>query len=167
SLKDRAADLEKEHKTMVTDYTKAKEDYQKLLISAEDQAVSTEERDKRKKTASEKLKQLKESEDTILAYERQAKETLNGQNQRMRDNIITEIRAVLEAKAKTAGFSLVLDNSAESFNKTPIVFYTNNDNDLTESVLAQLNAGAPVETSKSDDLKDEKKPDAKKKDSKK
>src|SRR5439155_26780228 len=91
SLKDRAADLEKEHKTMVTDYTKAKEDYQKLLISAEDQAVSTEERDKRKKTASDKLRQLKESEDTILAYERQAKETLNGQNQHIRDNIITEI----------------------------------------------------------------------------
>src|SRR5437867_9371093 len=73
SLKDRAADMEKEHKTMLSDYNKAKEDYQKLLAGANDLAVSTEEREKRNKSASDKLKQLKDSEETIVQYERQAK----------------------------------------------------------------------------------------------
>src|SRR2546426_3086307 len=41
ALKDRAADMEKEHKNMLDDWKKAKEDYQALLAGANDQAVST------------------------------------------------------------------------------------------------------------------------------
>ena len=55
ALKDRAADMEKEHKNMLDDWKKAKEDYQGLLAGANDQAVSSEEREKRKKAAEEKL----------------------------------------------------------------------------------------------------------------
>src|SRR2546421_3096230 len=68
ALKDRAQDMEKEHKTMLDDWKKAKEDYQTLLASANDQAVSADQRDKRKKLAEEKLKQIKDSEDTIGQY---------------------------------------------------------------------------------------------------
>ena len=79
ALKDRAADMEKEHKNMLDDWKKAKEDYQTLLSSANDQAVSSEQRDKRKKLAEDKLKQIKESEDNIGQYERSAKQTLDDQ----------------------------------------------------------------------------------------
>src|SRR5438445_5650172 len=75
ALKDRAADMEKEHKNMLDDWKKAKEDYQTLLTSANDQAVSSEERDKRKKLAEDKFKQIKDSEDSIRQYEVQAKST--------------------------------------------------------------------------------------------
>ena len=40
SLKDRAADMEKEHKNMLEDWKKAKEDYQGLLAGANDQGVA-------------------------------------------------------------------------------------------------------------------------------
>src|SRR5258708_40368901 len=55
-IKDRQADMQKEQKSMLDDWKKAKEDYQNLLTSANDIAVSAEERDKRKKTAEDKLK---------------------------------------------------------------------------------------------------------------
>src|SRR5712671_741504 len=51
SLKDRQTDMEKEDRNMVDDYKKVKEDYQSLLATANDQAVSAEERDKRKTSA--------------------------------------------------------------------------------------------------------------------
>src|SRR5262252_2970762 len=51
ALKDRAADMEKEHKNMLEDWKKAKEDYQGLLAGSNDQAVSQDEREKRKKAA--------------------------------------------------------------------------------------------------------------------
>src|SRR6266699_1358183 len=73
ALKDRAADMEKEHKNMLDDWKKAKEDYQGLLGSANDQAVSTDEREKRKKSAEDKLKYIKDTEDTIAQYEKQAR----------------------------------------------------------------------------------------------
>jgi outer membrane protein len=162
-LKDRAADMEKDHKTMVDDWKKGKEEYQTLLADANNQVLSAEERDKRKKSAEDKLKQLKESEDTIQQYERQARTTLDEQRKRLRDNIVEEIRAALNAKAKSVGYTLVVDTTAESINNTPVVLYSNNENDLTAAILLQLNATAPVELPKAEEKKDEKKDEQKNK----
>ena len=165
SLKDRAADMEKEHKNMLEDWKKAKEDYQTLLSGANDQAVSVEEREKRKKSAEDKFKFIKETEDSITQYERQARSTLDEQRRRMRDNILVEIRNVLNAKAKATGYGLVIDIAAESVNNTPVVLYNNNDNDVTDAILTQLNSTAPAELPKTEEKKDDK--SAEKKDEKK
>ncbi len=145
NLKDQAADMDKEHKGFVDDLTKAKEDYQKLLGSASDQAVSTEERDKRKAAAEKKLLDIRELEQTIQQYERQARSTLDEKKRRMRENILKEIREVVTTKARSAGYAMVIDSAGETANGTPILLYNNNDNDLTEPVLLQINANAPPE----------------------
>jgi len=167
ALKDRAADMEKEHKGMLDDWKKAKDDYQALLSDANNQALSPDEREKRKKTAEDKLKQIKETEDTIQQYERQARTTLDEQKKRMRDSLVEEIRAALNGMAKSAGYSLVLDTAADSLNGTPIVIFSNGDNDVTENLLRQINAAAPADTSpaseQKSDTKAEKKKDEKKK----
>jgi outer membrane protein len=171
ALKERQNDMEKEDRNMVDDYKKVKEEYQGLLLSANDQAVSSEEREKRKTAAEEKLRRLKEMEESIAQYERQARTTIGEQSQRMRSNILTEIRNVVNAKAKAAGYSLVIDTAAESLNSTPVFLYTNNENDITEAILQQLNATAPADALKADDKTsdaDKKAADAdKKKDTKK
>src|SRR5215470_18720649 len=156
ALKDRAADMEKEYKNMDEDWKKSKQDYQTLLNSANDQNVSLDEREKRKKTAEDKLKAIKETEDTISQYERQSRSTLDEQRRRMRDNILVEIRNVLNARAKSASYGLVVDTAAESVNNTPIVLYFNNDNDVTEEILKALNSGAPADLPKADEKKDQK-----------
>ena len=69
----------------------------------------------------------------------------------MRGNILNEIRNVVTAKAKAAGFSLVIDTAAQSGDATPIVLFTNNENDLTTAVLEELNRSAPVDTPKAED----------------
>jgi len=157
ALKDRATDMEKEHKSMLDEWKKAKEDYQGLLAGANDQAVSSDEREKRKKAAEEKLKYIKDTEDTILQYEKQARNTLDDQRRRMRDNILGEIRTLLNSKAKSGGYSLVIDTAAESANNTPIVLFNSNENDVTEAILSQLNSTAPAESAKPEEKKDEKK----------
>jgi outer membrane protein len=162
ALKDRAADMEKDHKNMLDDYQKAKNDYTTLLADANNQALSTDEREKRKKAAEDKLKSIKDSEDTIAQYERQARTTLDEQRRRMRDNIVGEIRKVLDAKAKSAGYSLVFDTTAESANSTPFILYSNNENDLTDSLLQQLNAAAPPDLPKTDETPADKKGGSKK-----
>src|SRR5438874_5060567 len=146
SLKDRAADMEKEFKSMTGDFDKGKEEYRKLQDGANDQAVSADEREKRKKAAEDKLKQLKESEDNITQYRRQALATLDEQKKRMRENILTEIRNVLNSKAKSGGFSMVVDTAAQSADFTPVFLFSNNENDLTDDLLKQLNAAAPPPT---------------------
>lgn len=154
AIKDRAASMEKDWKAMVADFNKAKEEYQKLVDSANDQAVSTDERAKRKKAVEEKLKQLRTTEETVMQYEKTARETVARELERMRDSIVAEIRTVVNAKAQSGGYTLVIDSAAESANRVPILLYTNDkDNDLTESVLSQLNAAAPTNLRSSETTK--------------
>jgi Skp family chaperone for outer membrane proteins len=172
ALKDRAADIDKDHKNMIDDWKKAKDEYQTLLTEANNQTLSFEEREKRKKTAEDKLKQIKDLEEQITQYERQARTTLDEQKKRMRDSIVEEIRAAVNSKAKSAGYALVIDAGAESGNGnaaaatpgTPVFLYVSGENDITEAVLSQLNAGAPAETPKTEkpaEKKDDKKKDKK------
>src|ERR1039457_945261 len=170
ALKDRAADIDKDHKNMIDDWKKAKDEYQTLLTGANNQTLSFEEREKGKKSAEDKLKQIKDLEEQITQYERQARTTLDEQKKRMRDSILEEIRTAVNSKAKAAGYALVIDASAESGNGnaaagspgTPVFLYVNNENDITTAVLDQLNAGAPAETPKTEEKPAEKKDDKKK-----
>src|SRR5437762_10918197 len=69
-LKERATDSEKVLKGMIDDYQKANEDYRKAIDGANDQAVSAEERDKRKKLAETKLGDIKELESSVQTFRR-------------------------------------------------------------------------------------------------
>jgi outer membrane protein len=146
ALNDRKAELEKEDRGFIDDLKKSKDDYQKLLDGADDQAVSDDERARRKQAADDKAKQIQDSQQTIVQFERQAQATLAGQDQRMRENILKEIQAAVAAKAKAGGYMLVIDSTAETVNQTPIFLYNDGQNDLTTDVLNQLNAGAPIDT---------------------
>jgi outer membrane protein len=147
AIKDRVAVMEKENAEMLETFKKGREEYNTLLTSANDQAVSTEEKEKRKKAAEDKLKQLKVNEESISQYQKQARETVEQQMRRMRENILSEIRTVVNAKAQAAGYAVVIDTAAETVNGTPVVLYSSGkDHDLTETVLAQLNAAAPAAT---------------------
>jgi len=158
ALKDLENDLKKELSSLRDTHKKMTEDYQRLLADANDQAVSSDERDKRKKSAEAKLRDIKESEDTIKGYVTQADERLLLQRRRMRETILNEIRTMIHAKAKAGNYALVVDTSAETPNATPVFAYASGENDLTTNLLEQLNAGAPVEFPKSAEKKEEKKP---------
>jgi outer membrane protein len=145
-IQEHAAQLDNDDKSMKNDLKKASDDYQTLLQQSSDQALSADERDRRKQAASDKLKELQSNKAAIDQYERQAQTTLGEQRQRMREKIIIEIKAAVTTKAKTGGYTLVFDTAAETVNGTMAIVYTSGDNDLTDAVLAQLNAGAPIDT---------------------
>jgi Skp family chaperone for outer membrane proteins len=140
ALKDRQAELKKSETEMSDSWNKAKEEYQKLVTAASDQAVSSEERDKRKKDAEGKLKDMKDIEANATQFQRQAGAILQEEKSRKTKNLLDEIKLAITGKAKAAGYTLVVDSDS--------VLYTNGDNDITDSVLAQLNAGAPDDVAK-------------------
>jgi len=154
---DQKADFDKKFKGMLEDYQKANEEYKKLFDSSTDQAVSGEERDKRKNAAEKKLLEIKEIEQTANLFQKNSNENLNIQVRRMTENILKDIRELIDAKAKAAGYSLVIDTSAQTptpVGSTPIVLYTNGQNDITAEILSQLNAGAPIGLQKTEESKD-------------
>ncbi|MBI5802188.1 MAG: OmpH family outer membrane protein [Verrucomicrobia bacterium] len=144
NLKDRAGELDKKRKDMIADHQKAEADYKKLIESSTDSAVSIEEREKRKNTAAGKLRELQEIEQSVGQFDRSARAQLAEQQRNLRDKIVTEIREILNKKARAAGYGAVLDSAAESAVGTPIVLFNATLPDLTDEILSQINATAPA-----------------------
>ena len=143
SLESRKTELRKEMKDMSDGLEKAQEDYKQLLDEVNDQAISNDERDKRKLAATSKAKEISTTKTTLEQFQRQAEAQLADESQRMSGNLVTEIQKAVADKAKIGGYTVVLNSSF-----TEAFVYVSPDNDITDSVLAQLNAGAPIDLNK-------------------
>jgi len=143
-LKKQGVDLDKEMAAMTSQRQKAAEDYKVAVEEANNMAVSATEREKRKRIAEEKLREIQNLEQSMKQFQTQASTTMQEKERRMRENVIGEIRAVISTKAKIAGFGLVLDVTGESLSRIPMVVYHSGQTDMTEEVLKELNANAPA-----------------------
>jgi Skp family chaperone for outer membrane proteins len=139
-LKSKATEMQKERKEMEDAEIKLEEEWQKLIDKAEDQALSADERGKSKKLAEAKLVDIKTAKQALQQYDMASSSKIRELERERRDNIVKEIRGVLNAQAKADGYTLVLDVSGESANMAPVVLYTTGVNDLTESLIKELNA---------------------------
>ncbi len=146
-LKEEAGGLDKDRKVLMDQYQKLTEEYKKALDAANSMAVSADERDKNKKSAEAKLLEIRELEQNITQFDRTARGNLEEKQRQLRDRILEEIRAVVSQRAKSGGYNLVIDSAAESANRTPVVLYNTGENDITDGVLATLNASAPPSSS--------------------
>jgi Skp family chaperone for outer membrane proteins len=143
SLKEEVAEVEKERAQMVENGRKHDEEWRKLIDKANDQAVSAEERDKSKKDAADKYAELESDKQNISEFDRMANTRLREKQRLRRDDIVKEILGVLDAHAKSGGFTMVLDPSGNSDNMVPVLLYTNGQDDLTDGIIKELNAAAP------------------------
>jgi outer membrane protein len=143
-IKERATESDKVYKEMIEEYKKANQDYKTLIDSSNDQAVSAEERDKRKKAAETKMLDLQGIEKNVKQYENQARTTIGAMEKRMRDKIVEEIREVVNRLSTSGGYTYVFDNAAVTAYQTPIILFNDGKNDLTDAVIKEINATAPA-----------------------
>ncbi len=162
AIQEEVAGLQKDNKALVEEHTKAVDEYKKALDDANNQAVSADEREKRKKEAEGKLIKINDLRQTIEQFERTAKGNIEEKLRQSRDKILVEIKGVISNASKNAGVSMVFDSSSSEPGRLPVVLYTTGTNDLTAAVLAQLNANAPPDLPKTDEKKgDDRKNDKK------
>jgi len=143
-LKERGADFDKAKLGMIEELNLLKEDYTKLNASSQDPANPDEKRSGDLKKAQEKLIEYERLEQQIIEINNNAQKILADQTQRLRKGRLEEIQEVIDAKAKELGYDLAIDSSQDVLlPRAPTVLYTNRKNDITESVLAELNSDAP------------------------
>jgi len=140
ALENRKTELRKEMKDMADGLDKAQTDYKQMLDRAGDPAISSDERDKRTLAAADKAKEINSTKTTLDQFQRQAEAQLAEQSQRMSGNLVVDIQKAVADKAKAGGYTVVI-NSAN----TEAFIYVGPETDITDSVLAELNAGAPID----------------------
>ena len=148
ALQETDKEQKKELETMFDALKKLEATCRKMLEESNDQAVSGEERAKRKKAVEPKLKELKENETAFNDLKARNDADIKQKMARMMDKLVVDIKRVVESKAKAGGYTYVLDSSSRGSNQTEFILYNNGENDLTQIVLDQLNAAAPIDAGK-------------------
>jgi len=142
ALENRKTELRKEIRDMTDSLEKMQKEYQQLLDQSNDLAISADERAKRKDAAVAKAKEINKSQIDFEKFQRQAEAQLGDQSTRMSGNLVTEIQKAVADKAKAGGYTMVLNSAT-----VEVVVYSDASMDITDSVLAQLNVGAPIDVS--------------------
>jgi Skp family chaperone for outer membrane proteins len=144
AISNEVADMQKSLNTMLAQADKIREAGQKAEAGANDQSIPAEEREKNRKLAQEKADELRTTQSGIQEYNEREQNRLAEKKRRLTDTIVGEILARLKEMSKAAGYTLALDKSGEAIPGVPIVLYTDGENDLTDALLKDLNAGAPA-----------------------
>jgi outer membrane protein len=145
TFEDRKKDYADQHQGMIDQYQAANEDYRKIRESANEPAISASEKDRRNANAEAKLKDIQKLERDIRDHQKSMEGNLTETRFRLRRNILSDIRDVINTIAKTEGYTLVLDSAAEGINQTPVVLFSSGANDISQQVLTKLNVSAPVD----------------------
>lgn len=145
-LKETVDNYNKEQEAMMEQYKRQTAELDKLREDSVKPEYTQEVRDQKKKAVTEKLGELKKTQDDITEFKRTHQLTLDQNSQRMRKTILGEIQDVIARIAKDAGYSLVLDKSGNTLNGVSTVVYSQDSMDITDSIIKMLNRDQPKTT---------------------
>jgi Skp family chaperone for outer membrane proteins len=121
---------------------KLQEEFKALRDASLNLAYSETERESKRLAAQDKYRQLKAKELELQQYNREKHDQLRKQEEKMRKDLVDEIRRAIARYAYQKGYSLVLDYSGRTLNNLPAVIYFTPDSDITDTILELINKGA-------------------------
>ncbi len=94
-----------------------------------------------------KISDTKGLEKEISDFRQQREKQIQDQLKRMRDGIVDEIMKVVNDQVKAQNYDLVFDRSGFSANNiVPVLLYSRDNYDFSDSVITKLNANRPAAT---------------------
>ena len=119
-----------------------KTDVEKLGAEARDKSLNDAERDKKRTAAEDKFALFRETEAKLMDFDKTYKKKFGEQMKQSQQQLVGEIRAVIEAYVKKHGLRIVFDSSGKTLNSVESVVYYDPAFDITEPILAILNKNA-------------------------
>ncbi len=138
-INDRKAQAKKELDERTAKYKELLEKYQTLRQQVNDEALSPELRETKRKEATDIGQQAKSLERQIQEFRTRRERQLQEQVVRMRKTILEEIRELVEEISKTRNFDMVFDKSGVSLNGVPFLLHSRDAVDFSEDIIGKLN----------------------------
>lgn len=139
-LKKQAETIQEEHDEMVKAFEQLQEEFNEMREAAQNTLLSETARADKRNAAEEKLVEVREQESKIRRFDELKRRQLNEQSLRIRKDIVDEMQKIISAYAKREGFTLILDSSGQSLNNVPLVVFADVKLDVTDAIIAELNA---------------------------
>ena len=126
--------LNQQYQNLRKQYESARDDSQNI-------AFSGAERESKRLKAQQLYESLKLKEQELTSYKESRKTQLGEMHEKLRGELIDEIKQVVHNKAVLEGYTVVLDKSGISLSDIQFVVYYQPNLDITESVVQDLNRG--------------------------
>ena len=126
--------LNQQFQNLRKQYESARDDSQNI-------AFSGAERESKRLKAQQLYESLKLKEQELTSYKESRKAQLNEMHEKLRGELIDEIKQVVHNKAVLEGYTVVLDKSGISLSDVQLVVYFQPNLDITDSVVQDLNRG--------------------------
>lgn len=126
--------LNQQFQNLRKQYESARDDSQNI-------AFSGAERESKRLKAQQLYESLKLKEQELTSYKESRKAQLNEMHEKLRNELIDEIKQVVHNKAVLEGYTIVLDKSGTSLSDVQFLVYFQPNLDITESVVQDLNRG--------------------------
>ena len=154
-MKERVKPFDKKDLDMKINLRKEIINYSNLVASANEPLLTTDERDRRKQAAAYKLKEIDAAKTDISKFEKDSKVMLTAMRNKIRDDLMEQIFTVVNSRDKAHRYTFDQFRALATENKSSAKVLISIDTgeksgggivDLTNSILAQLNANAPAGT---------------------
>lgn len=122
-------------------FKQAETDAQALKAAASEPTLSERERDDRLRSFNSKVQELRSFQAEVQSFQKTRERQISEQSTRSRNSLVDEINQVI--LAKTEKYDLVFDKSGQSLNSVNVLIFSGGAADLTNEILAALNAGKP------------------------
>src|SRR5580692_3569148 len=104
-------------------------------------------KDQKAQERDSKIAETKGLEKEISDFRATRERQIQDQLKRMRDGIVEEIMKVVNDQVKTQNYDIVFDRSGFSANNiVPVLLYSRDNYDFSDSVITKLNSGRPAAT---------------------
>lgn len=150
-LKGEAKKYEDRLKKLEGDFGQLKTQLERQQKNAADPALAPAERKRREAAMRDTYLRMKEIEQSSQNLQRASREKLLQKRKNVTEDLVKEITQIVTVRAKAGKYNFVLD-TGEALDVVSglgraVVLFNDGQNDLTESILKQLNATNPDKTS--------------------
>ncbi|EDY17665.1 outer membrane chaperone Skp (OmpH) [Chthoniobacter flavus Ellin428] len=115
------------------------EEVKKLDEDIQKPELSKDSKEQKSKVRSDKASELQNMDREIREFQASREKQLQEQSVRMRAGIVDDINKIVSDKVKAENFDFVFDKSGPSLNGVPIVLFSRDNYDFTDSVITSLN----------------------------
>jgi len=121
---------------------KLEEEFKAYRDASQNIALSETERESKRLAARDKYRQLQAKQSELETYNQEKSSQLKEQYDKMRKELLIEIRKCVAKYAAENDFSIVIDASGKTTNDIPLVLYYKPYMNISEKILKILNKGA-------------------------
>lgn len=130
-------EFEAEQKQLLEDMDRMKADLEKAREEAQNKALSEEARQKKMKTAEEKLARLREFDQKAREAVLKRQREISDQQRRLREGIVTKLQKAIKEYAEKNGLTLVM-NSGGSGSGAEAVVYHAESVDISDDIVKMI-----------------------------